>query len=86
MRCSERNALPWTLYDKPSCHDTKSSAAFCILEANQIFMGKGDKKSKKGKIIMGSFGVSRPHKKKQTEPETAPAKKKAKEPKSKKSK
>jgi len=27
-------------------------------------MGKGDKKSKKGKIFMGSYGVSRPHKKK----------------------
>jgi 30S ribosomal protein S31 len=25
-------------------------------------MGKGDKKSKKGKISMGSFGVSRPRK------------------------
>ena len=26
-------------------------------------MGKGDKKSKRGKIFMGSFGVSRQHKK-----------------------
>ncbi|MBW6491848.1 MAG: 30S ribosomal protein THX [Lentimicrobium sp.] len=25
-------------------------------------MGKGDKKSKRGKIIMGSYGVSRPKK------------------------
>ena len=25
-------------------------------------MGKGDKKSKKGKITMGSFGKKRPHK------------------------
>jgi len=25
-------------------------------------MGKGDKKSKKGKIFMGSYGVSRPKK------------------------
>ncbi|MGZ4057032.1 MAG: 30S ribosomal protein THX, partial [Bacteroidia bacterium] len=25
-------------------------------------MGKGDKKSKKGKIAMGSFGVRRPNK------------------------
>lgn len=25
-------------------------------------MGKGDKKSKRGKIIMGSYGVRRPHK------------------------
>ena len=25
-------------------------------------MGKGDKKSKKGKISMGSFGKTRPHK------------------------
>ncbi|MFB9844889.1 30S ribosomal protein THX [Mucilaginibacter ginsenosidivorans] len=31
-------------------------------------MGKGDKKSRKGKIAMGSFGKSRPHKiKKQDE-------------------
>ncbi len=27
-------------------------------------MGKGDKKTKKGKINMGSFGVRRPHNKK----------------------
>lgn len=27
-------------------------------------MGKGDKKTKKGKISSGSFGVTRPHKKK----------------------
>ena len=26
-------------------------------------MGKGDKKTKKGKITMGSFGVTRPKKK-----------------------
>lgn len=25
-------------------------------------MGKGDKKTKRGKIIMGSYGVTRPHK------------------------
>ena len=25
-------------------------------------MGKGDKKTKKGKIVKGSYGVSRPHK------------------------
>lgn len=25
-------------------------------------MGKGDKKTKKGKIAMGTFGVKRPHK------------------------
>lgn len=29
-------------------------------------MGKGDKKSKRGKIIMGSYGVTRPKKKKQS--------------------
>lgn len=27
-------------------------------------MGKGDKKSRKGKIFMGSYGVTRPRKKK----------------------
>lgn len=27
-------------------------------------MGKGDKKTKRGKISSGSFGVTRPHKKK----------------------
>lgn len=30
---------------------------------NFNFMGKGDKKSKKGKISMGSYGVRRPRKK-----------------------
>jgi 30S ribosomal protein S31 len=29
-------------------------------------MGKGDKKTKRGKIIMGSFGVRRPKRRKQT--------------------
>ena len=30
-------------------------------------MGKGDKKTKKGKITKGSFGVNRPKKKKRNE-------------------
>jgi len=30
-------------------------------------MGKGDKKTKKGKISKGTFGVRRPHKLKKTE-------------------
>jgi 30S ribosomal protein S31 len=30
-------------------------------------MGRGDKKSAKGKIAMGSFGKSRPHRIKKTE-------------------
>jgi 30S ribosomal protein S31 len=29
-------------------------------------MGKGDRKSKKGKIFMGSYGKSRPRKRKKT--------------------
>lgn len=29
-------------------------------------MGKGDKKTKRGKITMGSFGKTRPHKRKKT--------------------
>lgn len=36
-------------------------------------MGKGDKKTKKGKITKGSFGVNRPRKKKALE---VPSKKK----------
>ena len=31
-------------------------------------MGKGDKKTAKGKIAMGSFGKSRPHKVKKAAP------------------
>lgn len=43
-------------------------------------MGKGDKKTKRGKITMGSFGVSRPHHKatkieKQESTKEAPKKK-----------
>jgi 30S ribosomal protein S31 len=30
-------------------------------------MGKGDKKSKRGKIILGSYGVSRPRRRKVVE-------------------
>lgn len=33
-------------------------------------MGKGDKKSKRGKITMGSFGKRRPHKKSTVKPDT----------------
>jgi len=45
-------------------------------------MGRGDKKTKRGKISMGSFGVSRPARKATATvaaaaPEKAPAKKKA---------
>ncbi len=36
-------------------------------------MGKGDKKSKRGKIIEGSYGVSRPRKIKKSMPPHAPA-------------
>jgi len=39
-------------------------------------MGKGDKKSKKGKIAMGSHGVTRPNKKKvAAKKKAAPSKK-----------
>jgi len=39
-------------------------------------MGKGDKKTRKGKIAIGSYGKTRPHDKKKPEPvvaEAAPA-------------
>jgi 30S ribosomal protein S31 len=39
-------------------------------------MGKGDKKTAKGKIAMGSFGKSRPHRIKKAEP-VKPTKEKA---------
>jgi ribosomal small subunit protein bTHX len=39
-------------------------------------MGKGDKKSRKGKIKMASFGVSRPRDKKPTAPVAAVKKEK----------
>lgn len=47
-------------------------------------MGKGDKKSRKGKIFMGSYGKTRPHKKKKSVAPAA-AKKKAPAKKAKKS-
>jgi 30S ribosomal protein S31 len=38
----------------------------------EAFMGRGDKRTTKGKIFKGSFGVKRPRKnKKTTEPKTA---------------
>jgi 30S ribosomal protein S31 len=49
-------------------------------------MGKGDKKTRKGKIAMGSFGKTRPHHVKsaaatpKAEKETAPKAEKAKKP------
>jgi 30S ribosomal protein S31 len=30
-------------------------------------MGKGDRKTKRGKIVKGSYGVTRPHKKRNKE-------------------
>jgi len=36
-------------------------------------MGKGDKKTKKGKIAMGSYGKTRPHDVKKTKPAEAAA-------------
>lgn len=39
-------------------------------------MGKGDKKSKRGKIIMGSYGKRRPRKKVKAVPVKAKGKKK----------
>jgi 30S ribosomal protein S31 len=41
-------------------------------------MGKGDKKTKRGKIIMGSYGRLRPKKKKKAEPAATGKKKKKK--------
>ena len=42
-------------------------------------MGKGDKKTKKGKISIGSFGVTRPHNKKSETEAVKKDKPKAKE-------
>lgn len=41
-------------------------------------MGKGDVKTRKGKISKGSYGVSRPHKKKKAAPAEKPKTKKKK--------
>jgi 30S ribosomal protein S31 len=41
--------------------DKLKSIIFAALK-KIIIMGKGDVKTKRGKIINGSFGVSRPHK------------------------
>jgi 30S ribosomal protein S31 len=40
---------------------TCSLSIFCLPSPSKIFfMGRGDKKTKKGKIFKGSFGKSRP--------------------------
>jgi 30S ribosomal protein S31 len=41
-------------------------------------MGKGDKKTKKGKIAMGSYGKTRPHNLKKAEAATADTEKSGK--------
>lgn len=38
---------------------------FYILFIKNIVMGKGDKKTRRGKIVMGSYGKRRPGRKKQ---------------------
>lgn len=50
-----------------------------IVHLKVIIMGKGDRKTKRGKIIKGSYGVTRPKKKRNVMPEVEPkpAKKKA---------
>ena len=40
-------------------------------------MGKGDRKTKRGKISMGSYGKRRPAEKKKPEPAAKPAENKA---------
>ena len=37
-------------------------------------MGKGDRRSKRGKIYRGTYGARRPRKKKRTTPPNAPTK------------
>jgi ribosomal small subunit protein bTHX len=46
-----------------------------IFASNTLIMGKGDKKSKKGKIHIGSYGVRRRPKKKNSPAKTASASK-----------
>jgi len=41
-------------------------------------MGKGDKKSRRGKITIGTYGVRRPRKKAKAQPKAATTKTKAK--------
>ena len=51
---------------------------FLLLHKTKInFMGKGDKRSKRGKIHIGSTGVKRPKKKKAAKKSAAAAPKKA---------
>lgn len=44
-----------------------------IFNQNQTIMGKGDKKSRRGKIILGSYGIRRPRKI-DVKPEISPVK------------
>jgi len=43
---------------------------YCNLELNKFIMGKGDKKTKRGKINRGTFGARRPRIKKKPSNET----------------
>lgn len=43
----------------------RNNGDFCQIKIKT--MGKGDRKTKRGKIVKGSYGVSRPHKKKNKE-------------------
>jgi 30S ribosomal protein S31 len=46
-----------------TAHPNAGIGAFCIFEQyKKNIMGRGDKKTKKGKIFKGSFGKSRPAK------------------------
>jgi 30S ribosomal protein S31 len=54
------------VYSEISYFGVKNTIFLTQFNNNQLqLMGKGDKKTKKGKISKGTFGVSRPKKKKQ---------------------
>jgi 30S ribosomal protein S31 len=61
---------------KSNNHLNQRSEISRIIDKNYTKMGKGDKKTRKGKIAIGSYGKTRPHDKKKPEPvvaEAAPA-------------
>jgi 30S ribosomal protein S31 len=70
-RCRLDEQTNWTKRAPEVEFATAEFVSFVKFE-ELVFMGKGDKRTKKGKIYRGSYGKRRPRKLKKTKP--APAK------------
>lgn len=68
MRIDDFEGLSKGDYDKTGFGAVSKSLTLALHLVLKEYMGKGDIKTKKGKITSGTYGVKRPHKKKIVDP------------------